>query len=236
MWHRTCVFASCAIWCPVLHSGPFGAWNIDALYFMLRWTRCRSHKKRIGTHYTELVFLHLVWSTCHVARTGVSGSQNVDVLFLCLGGPGAVYRKSTPGHTELVFFAVGGICGSRSAFGASGAQNIDALFFMLKWARCRSYKKCDRTCDTELVFLHTVWSRCQVVHSGASRARNISTLYFMLRWIWCGSHKKHAGTHYAKLVFLHPMRSTRYVVCGGASGLWNIDVLFFMLNRLQCES
>jgi hypothetical protein len=58
----------------VLHSGASRARNIETLYFILRWAQCESHKKRTGTHYVELVFLHLVWSMGHVVRAGSSGS------------------------------------------------------------------------------------------------------------------------------------------------------------------
>jgi hypothetical protein len=52
---------------------------------MLQWARCRYHKKRIGTRYAELLFLHLVQSACREVDSGVSGPQNVDALLLKVG-------------------------------------------------------------------------------------------------------------------------------------------------------
>jgi hypothetical protein len=39
-----------------VHSGASGARNVDALFFMLMWDWYKSHKKCIGTRYTELMF------------------------------------------------------------------------------------------------------------------------------------------------------------------------------------
>jgi hypothetical protein len=68
----------------VVYSGPFGARNIDTLLFVVRWARCGYHKKRIGTCYTELVFMHLVRSVGHVVCSGRSEVRNVNTLFFML--------------------------------------------------------------------------------------------------------------------------------------------------------
>jgi hypothetical protein len=72
---------------------------------------------------------------------------------------------------------------------------------------------------TELVFLHLVGSRGDIVHSGACRVRNINALFFMLGWHRYRFHNKHTGTRYIELVFLHPVVSTGHVVHSAASGV-----------------
>jgi hypothetical protein len=62
-----------------------GARNIDALFFKLRWDRYGLHKKRTGTHYTELVFLHPVGSTSDVVHSVASGVRNINALFFMFG-------------------------------------------------------------------------------------------------------------------------------------------------------
>jgi hypothetical protein len=44
----------------VVQSGTFGPQNVDVLFFMLGWDRYGFNKKRVRTHYAELVFLHLI--------------------------------------------------------------------------------------------------------------------------------------------------------------------------------
>jgi hypothetical protein len=64
---------------------------------MLWWARGGFHKKRARTHYSKLVFFHLVGSMGHVVHSGVFKAQNVDALFSCSGGPGVVSKQSVPG-------------------------------------------------------------------------------------------------------------------------------------------
>jgi hypothetical protein len=47
-------------------------WNIDALFLIPGWVRCKDHKKRAWTHYSELVFLHVVGSMGHAVHSGAS--------------------------------------------------------------------------------------------------------------------------------------------------------------------
>jgi hypothetical protein len=59
------------------------------------------HKKQVGTHYIELVFLHSVGSPSHGVHSGEYGPRNVDPLFFMLGGPDAFSIKSVSGHDAL---------------------------------------------------------------------------------------------------------------------------------------
>jgi hypothetical protein len=56
----------------VVHFGASGARNVNALFFILWSARCSFHKKSTRKLYVELVFLHLVGSTCHVVHSSVS--------------------------------------------------------------------------------------------------------------------------------------------------------------------
>jgi hypothetical protein len=58
--------------------------------------RCGLHKKRTGTHYTKVVFLHPMGSAGHVVHYSASGAQNIDTLFFMLGWACVVLIKSAP--------------------------------------------------------------------------------------------------------------------------------------------
>jgi hypothetical protein len=62
-------------------SGKAGVQNIDVLFFIPGWAHRGSHKKHVGTRYTELVFLQPVGSMGHVVQSTTSGAQNFDTLF-----------------------------------------------------------------------------------------------------------------------------------------------------------
>jgi hypothetical protein len=68
----------------MVHSGGSGSQNVDALFFMFRWSRCGFHKNRAGTRYAKLMCLHPMGSTGHMVHSDVSGAQNVDVPFFKL--------------------------------------------------------------------------------------------------------------------------------------------------------
>jgi hypothetical protein len=65
---------------------------------MLRWDKCWFHKKRAGTRYIELVFLHPVEAARHVVQFGASGVQNMGTLFVMLVWDWYGFDKSRPGY------------------------------------------------------------------------------------------------------------------------------------------
>jgi hypothetical protein len=58
----------------VVHSSASGARNMIALFFVLRLDRYGFDEKHAGTHYVELLFLHLVGSAGLVVHSGASGA------------------------------------------------------------------------------------------------------------------------------------------------------------------
>jgi hypothetical protein len=89
----------------VVHSSASGPQNVDALFFLFGWDRYGFHKKRTGTRYAELLFLHLVGSACHIVHSGASEAQNINALFFMLGWVWCGFHKKHAGthYAELVF-------------------------------------------------------------------------------------------------------------------------------------
>jgi hypothetical protein len=57
----------------IVDFGASGAWNVDALFFMLVWAWCSFHRKCVGTCYAKLVFLHPLGSASYVVHSVASG-------------------------------------------------------------------------------------------------------------------------------------------------------------------
>jgi hypothetical protein len=90
----------------VVHSGAFGARNVDTLFFMLRWDQNGYDKMRAGTCYAELMFLHLVGYTSDEVNSGAFGVQNVDALFFLLEWDRHGFDKKRVGarYAKLCFY------------------------------------------------------------------------------------------------------------------------------------
>jgi hypothetical protein len=79
----------------VVYSGASGSRNVGTLFFILRWDQCGFHKKRVGTCYAELVFLHSVGSVGHVVHSGAcQGVKHRCTIFHGLVASVSILQKS----------------------------------------------------------------------------------------------------------------------------------------------
>jgi hypothetical protein len=143
---RTCVFpssGSCRSHSALRRvPGVSGARKVEALFFLLEWDRYGFHKKRAGSRYAKLVFLHPVGCVGHVVHSGASTTRYIDALFFMLGWNRYGSHKKRVGtrYAKHVFFNPVGSVGNIVLSSAFGAQNFDALFFMLRWDQSGFYK------------------------------------------------------------------------------------------------
>jgi hypothetical protein len=90
---------------------------------MLGWDQYGFLKKRVRTHYIELVFLDPMGSARHIMQSGVSGARNINTLFFLLGWARCCFHKKSTGsnYAELVFLLSVGSVGHVVYYGASRA-------------------------------------------------------------------------------------------------------------------
>jgi hypothetical protein len=84
---RTCVFATSGICESRSAFHCFWGTKHQRTIFKLGWDRIRFKKKRRGTRYAELVFLHPMGFAGHVVHSDASRAQKVDTIFHARVGP-----------------------------------------------------------------------------------------------------------------------------------------------------
>jgi hypothetical protein len=99
----------------VFHSDSFGCETLMHYFSCsggLGVAQCNFRKKCPGTHYAQLVFLHLVGSAGHVVHSGASGPLNIDALFFKLRWAWCSFHKKCASLiTSNLSFASVWICG-----------------------------------------------------------------------------------------------------------------------------
>jgi hypothetical protein len=89
---------------------------------MLGWAHNIFHKKRPGTRYAKLVFLHPLEFASHIVDSGASRPQNIDPLFFMVWWARRYFHKrlTETRDDELVFLPLMGSTGHLVHSGASG--------------------------------------------------------------------------------------------------------------------